>query len=49
MGARFGVDTTTIGIQVFVFYLTGDDDNNDDANDISSGANEHYCHDNEVG
>jgi len=48
MGARCGFATTTIGIQVFAFYLTGDDDN-DDADDISSGANEHNCHDNEVG
>ena len=48
MGARFGVDTTTIGIQPCDFYLTVDDDDSDDVDDISSDANDHNCHDNEV-
>ena len=39
MGARFGVDTTTIGIQPCDFYLTVDDDDSDDVDDISSDAN----------
>jgi len=49
MGASSGFATTTIWIQPCDFYPTVDDDDSDDVDDISSDANEHNCHDNEVG